>query len=102
MTLGQVKKFTKFLLICSTESREAQHLKAKKHKLKFSGRTLVTNSETLVGLTWIFMFHHAAQLPSCPAASAKFPSEQAGLGRQWNTCQQVNPTQISEQMKHPV
>ena len=37
MTLGQVKSS----LIWSTESRETQHLKAKKHKLKFNGRTLV-------------------------------------------------------------
>ena len=33
--------FTKFLLIWSTESWETQHLKAKKHKLKFEFRTLI-------------------------------------------------------------
>ena len=43
-------------------------------------------------------------LPSCPAASAKFPSAQSELGSQWNTqtLSQPNPTQVSEQMKHPV
>ena len=34
-------KFTKFLLIWSTESWETQHLKARKHKPKFEFRTLI-------------------------------------------------------------
>ena len=47
MTLGQVKKFTKFLLIWSTESWETQHLKAKEHKPKFEFRTLYTSQTDL-------------------------------------------------------
>ena len=36
MTLGQVKKFTKFLLIWSTESGETQHLKWKNTNLNLN------------------------------------------------------------------
>ena len=39
--LRSCEKFTKCLLIWSTESWETQHLKAKKHKLKFNFRTLL-------------------------------------------------------------
>ena len=47
-------------------------------------------------------------MPSYTATSAKFPSPQAELGRQWNTQNpRLNhplqcPTQVSEQMKHLV
>ena len=40
-------------------------------------------------------------LPRWPAASAKSPSAQAEFGNQTPKIQ-VNPTQVSEQMKHPV
>ena len=55
-----------------------------------------------VGLTRIWLFHCSLILPSCPAASAKFPSGQFESGRQWNIEVGVNPTEVHEQMGHPV
>ena len=42
--------------------------------------------------------------PNCPAPSAIYLSAQAEFGRQWNTQNpsEPYPTQVSEQMKHPV
>ena len=37
-------------------------------------------------------------LPICPAASAKFPSAQAELGRQWNTQNSSQPNPIHEHL----
>ena len=55
-------------------------------------------SWTCVGLTLIWVCH-----PPCPAASAKFPSAQGKLGRQWNTQNQSqpNPGQVSRLLLHP-
>ena len=39
-------------------------------------------------------------MSSCLAATAIFPLDQAESGRQWNI--KVNPTQVHEQMGHPV
>ena len=41
-------------------------------------------------------------MPSCPAASAKFPSSQAESGREWNTRNPSRQNPVYEQMNHPV
>ena len=41
-------------------------------------------------------------LPSCPAASAKFPSAQAESGRQWNTRNPSQQNPVSSHLGHPV
>ena len=51
-----------------------------------------------VGLTLILVFHQ----PSCSAASAKFPSAHAELGRQWNAQNTSQHDPVHEQMGHPV
>ena len=40
--------------------------------------------------------------PYYPAASAKFPSPQVELARQWNTHNSSQPNPVHEQMGHPV
>ena len=50
-----------------------------------------------VGLTLIWVLH-----PSCPAASDKFPSAQAELGRQWNTLNSSQPNPVHEHIGRPV
>ena len=50
-------------------------------------------SRTWVGLSLIWVRH-----PPCPAASAKFPSAQAELGRQWNTQNSSQPNPVHEDM----
>ena len=47
-------------------------------------------------------------IPSCPAivtSSVKFPSDEAEMRGEWKCSiakNQVNPTQVSEQVSHPV
>ena len=53
-----------------------------------------------VGLTFILVCHHLTY--SCAATSAKFPSAQAELSRQWNTKNSSQPNPVHEQMGHPV
>ena len=54
----------------------------------------------LVDLGWVdFDF---CVPPSCPAASAKFPSAQAELGRQWNTQNPSQQNPVSAHLGHPV
>ena len=57
-------------------------------------------SHLLVDLGWVD-FDFGLPL-SCPVASAKFPSAQAELGRQWNTQNLSQPNQVHNQMGHPV
>ena len=41
-------------------------------------------------------------MPNRPANSAKFPSAQAGLGRQWNVKIQSEPNPVTNHHPHPV
>ena len=57
----------------------------------------------LADLGWVdFDLSVPPILPSCPAASAKFPSAQAELGRQWNTQNSSQPNPVYEHMGRPV
>ena len=47
-------------------------------------------------------FVRSTMLPCCPASSAKLTSGHTELGRQWNIKNKVNPTQVLEEMPHPV
>ena len=53
------------------------------------------------GLGWLW-FQCSTILPSCPAASAKFPSAQAQSGRQWNTRNPSQQNPVYEHMGRPV
>ena len=52
-------------------------------------------------LGWLW-FGCSTTLPTRTATSAKFLSTLGELGRQWNVQNQSQPTQVSEQMNHPV
>ena len=53
------------------------------------------------GLSWIW-FGCSIILPSCLAASAKFPLAQSESGRQWSTQNPSQPNPVHEQMGHSI
>ena len=53
------------------------------------------------GLVWLW-FGCSTILPICPAASAKFPSPQAELGRRWKAQNSSQSNPVHEQMNQPV
>ena len=80
MSLGQIQSSPKFLLIWSTESRETQHLKAKKHKLLNLSAGLCFFNNSLPTDIECRAMHHFPQPPST------LPSET----RQHWPCTRVN------------
>ena len=59
-------------------------------------------SHVLVDLGWDAFDGVPHILPSCQAASAKFPSAHAESGRQWNTQNPRQPNPVYEHMGRPV
>ena len=53
------------------------------------------------GLGWLW-FESSTIWPSCPATSAKFPSAREEFGRQGNSQNPINPTQVYDQLGRPV